>query len=108
MLISVEHEESFKDVPRLSTVQAMLLMLKARESRPKRGYFYRSWVTIESAMSMAKELDLHEHFDLHRMGRSCDSSSAECSTKTRVWHTIFVLEVMIGAPQGRLTRLHSS
>jgi hypothetical protein len=78
----------------------MLLILKARESAPKRGYFYRSWVTIESLVAMAKELDLHEHAEIHQMGKHCDSNPSECSTKTRVWHTLFVLEIMIGAPQG--------
>ncbi|KAK8236464.1 hypothetical protein IWZ00DRAFT_120463 [Phyllosticta capitalensis] len=96
-----KHEESFKDVPRLSTIQAMILGLKAREAVPKRGYFYRSWMTVVNCVVMAKDLDLDTHFEHHQMGKPCGSSSQECITKTRVWHLLFQLEVMVGGPQGR-------
>ncbi|KAF2146863.1 uncharacterized protein K452DRAFT_218581 [Aplosporella prunicola CBS 121167] len=97
-----KHEESFKDVPRLSTIQAMILILKAREAVPKRGYFYRSWMTVVNCVAMAKDLDLDSHFELHQMGKSCGSSGHDCVTKTRVWHMLFMLEVMVGGPQGRV------
>jgi len=100
MLIRLEHEDSFMDVPRLSTIQAMLLLLKARESAPKRGYYYRSWMTIKTLVTMAKDLELDEHYDVHQQGRSCGSVLHECITKVRVWQTIFICEMMIGGPQG--------
>ena len=43
LALASRHEESFKDVPRLSTIQAILILTKAREFIPKRGYYYRSW-----------------------------------------------------------------
>ncbi|KAF7713227.1 Fungal Zn(2)-Cys(6) binuclear cluster domain-containing protein [Penicillium ucsense] len=95
------HESSFMDVPRLSTIQAMLLLLKARESLPKKGYYYRSWQTVKTIVSMAKDLDIHEHYSNHSEGRPCDLSPIECLVSTRVWQAILVVEVMIGAPQGR-------
>ncbi|CEO58526.1 Putative Fungal Zn binuclear cluster domain containing protein [Penicillium brasilianum] len=95
------HESSFMDVPRLSTIQALLLLLKARESLPKKGYYYRSWQTVKTIVSMAKDLDIHEHYSGHAEGRSCDLSPIECLVSTRVWQTLLVVEVMIGAPQGR-------
>jgi hypothetical protein len=98
--VEIEHEESFKDVPRLSTMQAMILLLKARESSPKRGYFWRSWMTTVSLVAMAKDLEMDEHYELHQMGKPCGSSVHDCVAKTRVWHTLFLLEVMIGGPQG--------
>ena len=107
MLTPPEHEESFKDVPRLSTIQAMILILKAREAVPKRGYFYRSWMTVVNCVAMAKDLDLDSHFELHQMGKSCGSAGHDCVTKTRVWHMLFMLEVMVGGPQGK-TNHHSS
>lgn len=79
----------------------MLLILKAREAMPKRGYFYRSWTTIVNCIAMAKDLDLHEHYELHKNGNLCGSSSYDCVTKSRVWHMLFVLELMIGGPQGK-------
>lgn len=77
----------------------MLLVLKARESVPKRGYFYRSWMTVVNCVAMAKDLELDEHFEHHRDGKVCDHVY-DCATRTRVWHTLFVLEIMIGGAQG--------
>lgn len=88
------------DVPRLSTLQAMLIVLKARESAPKRGYYFRSWMTVVSCVQMAKDLGLDEHFEEHKAGRPCGSELADCITKTRIWQTIFVCELMVGSPQG--------
>ncbi len=89
------------DVPRLSTLQALLLMLKAREAVPKRGYYYRSWMSIVQCVQMGKDLGLDEHYADHKAGRPCESSPAECLLKTRIWQTVFICEVMIGTPQGR-------
>lgn len=50
---------------------------------------------------MAKDLDLHEHFDIHQSGEHCGSDSVECLMKTRVWQTLLVCEMMIGGPQGQ-------
>jgi hypothetical protein len=94
------HEASFMDVPRLSTIQALLLLLKARESSPKKGYFYRSWQTVKTIISMAKDLDLHEHYGIHAEGRPCNLDSIECLIQTRVWQTLLIVEVMVGGPQG--------
>ena len=97
----LEHEESFKDVPRLSTLQAMCIILKARETSPKRGYFYRSWMVIINVIALGKDLGLDEHIDKHQDGHSiCEDPSTECLLKTRIWQLIFILEVMIGGPQG--------
>lgn len=88
------------DVPRLSTIQALLLLLKAREAAPKRGYYYRSWMTIKTLVTMAKDLELQEHFADHQASRDCGSDPAECIIKTRIWQTIFICEIMVGGPQG--------
>ena len=88
------------DVPRLSTIQALLILLKARESAPKRGYYYRSWMTIKTLVSMAKDLELHEHYADHQEGRSCGSDPTECLVKTRIWQTIYICEMMVAGPQG--------
>lgn len=88
------------DVPRLSTIQALLLLLKARESNPKKGYYYRSWQTVKTAISMAKDLEIHEHYSNHQEGIPCDLESMECLIQTRIWQTLLVVEVMVGGPQG--------
>lgn len=93
------------DVPRLSTLQALLMILKAREAAPKRGYYYRSWMTVVQCVQMAKDLGLDEHHEAHQAGHACDSSPAECQLRTRIWQTIFVCEVMVGTPQGLRPRV---
>ncbi|KIW65806.1 hypothetical protein PV04_08029 [Phialophora macrospora] len=101
LALANKHEPFFLDSPRLSNLQALLLLLKARESSPKRGYYYRSWMTIKTAITMAKDLDLHEHHETHSGGQLCDSDPIECLTKTRIWQTLLVCETMVGGPQGR-------
>ncbi|PNY26783.1 transcriptional regulatory protein [Tolypocladium capitatum] len=95
------HADSFMDIPRLSTLQALLMILKAREAAPKRGYYYRSWMTVVQCVQMGKDLGLDEHYDDHQAGRPCEMSPAECQLRTRVWQTVFVCEIMVGTPQGR-------
>ncbi|ODH51160.1 hypothetical protein GX48_02775 [Paracoccidioides brasiliensis] len=95
------HEAVFMEAPRLSTIQALLLLLKAREGSPKKGYFYRSWQTVKTMVSMAKDLELHEHRSYHAEGKSCGLSPVECLVQTRVWQSLLVVETMIGGPQGR-------
>jgi len=87
-------------VPRLSTVQALLLLLKARESAPQRGYFFRSWMSVVSIIAMARDLGLDKHHALHKQGIGCGESTLDCMTRTRVWQACFVYELMICAPQG--------
>ncbi|KAL1961597.1 hypothetical protein VTN77DRAFT_1397 [Rasamsonia byssochlamydoides] len=101
LALANRHESSFMDEPRLSTIQALLLLLKARESAPKKGYYYRSWQTVKTIVSMAKDLDIHEHYSIHMEGKSCNMDPVECLIQTRVWQTLLVVEVMIGGPQGR-------
>ncbi|KAK5634831.1 hypothetical protein RRF57_010544 [Xylaria bambusicola] len=99
--LASKHADFFMDVPRLSTLQALLIILKAREAVPKRGYYYRSWMSIVHCVAMARDLGLDEHFQNHQAGKSCGAAPADCLTKTRVWQTIFICETMIAAPQGR-------
>jgi hypothetical protein len=101
LALATRHADAFMDVPRLSTLQALLMILKAREAAPKRGYFFRSWMTVVQCVEMAKDLGLDEHFEDHQAGRPCESSQAECQLRTRIWQTVFVCEVMVGTPQGR-------
>lgn len=101
----VEHLDAFMDVPRLSTLQAMLIILKAREAAPKRGYYYRSWTTVVECVTMAKDLGLDEHYEDHQEGKPCGSNLADCVTKSRIWQTLFICELMIGSPQGTGARI---
>ncbi|KAG5979288.1 hypothetical protein E4U43_006919, partial [Claviceps pusilla] len=98
------------DTPRLSTLQALLIILKAREAAPKRGYFYRSWMLVVQCVQMGKDLGLDDHYEDHQAGIPCGLVVAECRLQTRLWQTVFVCETMVGGPQGRhdLTVNHAS
>lgn len=50
---------------------------------------------------MAKDLDIHEHYSVHAEGKLCDLNPVECLVQTRIWQSLLVVEVMIGAPQGK-------
>ena len=96
-----EHEDCFMDTPRLSTLQAMLLLLKGREAAPRRGYYFRSWMTVKKLVTFALELKLDKHYSEHQVpGGRCTSDPTECLIKTRLWQIIFTCEMMIGGPQG--------
>ncbi|TLS23522.1 uncharacterized protein PpBr36_05710 [Pyricularia pennisetigena] len=101
LALATRHLDSFMDVPRLSTLQALLIVIKAREASPKRGYYFRSWMSIVQCVQMGKDLSLDDHYQDHLAGKSCGSGPAECLMKTRIWQTIFIMELMIGSPQGR-------
>ena len=80
----------------------MLLLLKAREAVAKRGYYFRSWLSIVNTVAMAKDLEIDQHYELHQMGESCGATAPdECATKTRVWHMLFAVELLVGGPQGQ-------
>lgn len=55
---------------------------------------------IVNTIAMAKDLEMHEHAELHQRGVPCNSSMYECVVKTRIWQLLYVLEAMIGGPQG--------
>lgn len=103
LMLSSKHASSFLDRPRLSTLQATLILLKGREAFPRRGYYYRSWMTVVQCIEMARDLGLDNHFINHKAGKSCGSDIRNCNLKNCIWHTIFVCEMMIGTPQGRTT-----
>ena len=101
LALASRHEESFKDVPRLSTIQAMIILTKARESIPRRGYYYRSWMAVKYMTTMAFDIGLHDHLDQHRGSMRCRLNTSDCMIRTRVWQTLFLMEILVGAPQGR-------
>lgn len=88
------------DTPRLSTLQALLMILKAREAAPKRGYYYRSWMTVVQCVQMGKDLGLDEHYEDHQAGQPCECTPSECQLRTRIWQTVYTCEIMVGTPQG--------
>ena len=61
-------------------------------------------MTIKTAITMAKDLELHEHHEAHSGGQLCGSDPVDCLAKTRIWQTLLVCETMVGGPQGESNR----
>lgn len=57
-------------------------------------------MTLKTIITMAKDLELHEHYAEHEADRKCGSDPTECLIKTRIWQCIFACEIMVGGPQG--------
>jgi hypothetical protein len=57
-------------------------------------------MTLVNIVAMAKDLELDQHMELHKLGHACDSSIFDCVCKTRTWLLLYALEAMIGGPQG--------
>lgn len=101
LALAARHEESYKETPRISTIQALLILTKAREFVPRPGYYYRSWMATKYMTTMACDLSLNEHLGQHRSGNGCRYSRTDCMLRTRIWQTLFAVEILVGAPQGR-------
>ena len=58
-------------------------------------------MTIQYMISMAKDLGLDQHNKMHAQGQPCGSDVFDCTLKSRIWHVLFQMEMMVGGPQGR-------
>ncbi|ATY62605.1 C6 finger domain [Cordyceps militaris] len=83
--------------PNLATLQALLILLKVKESMKKENYYYDSWLGISRCIQIAHSLHLSRHTS-HQAPGVCDSGAAQCQLMRRVWQTIYVVEVMISYP----------
>jgi hypothetical protein len=57
-------------------------------------------MSIVNTIAMSKDLNLQDHLESHEGGNSCQFTPAECVSRTRIWQLLFILEVMVGGPQG--------
>ena len=57
-------------------------------------------MALVNIIAMAKDLGLGQHLEAHEVGNSCQFTSTECVCQTRIWQLLFILEVMVGGPQG--------
>jgi hypothetical protein len=99
--LSERHKKHFDDAPRVSTMQARLLLMKANEFKMRHGFHYRSWSSIASIVQMGRDLKIDDHLDLHMNSLCLSEHEEDCIVLTRLWSVCFVLELMIGGSQGR-------
>ncbi|KAI9269903.1 fungal-specific transcription factor domain-containing protein [Sporodiniella umbellata] len=83
--------DDFFDVPRVSTVQALVLLVKYQENFQRVGYFHRSRAYLGIAARMCVDLGLSEW--------TGDSVEAEIGRRT-FWAT-FIYDLLLSIEQGR-------
>lgn len=87
--------EDFHDVPRLDTLQAEIINLKALEYQSEnRGFAYRGWYHLGGLVRMGKDLGLHK--------LSNDvKTDEESNMGRRVWQACFIMDQFMATGQGR-------
>jgi hypothetical protein len=89
--------DDFLDTPRLSTIQAQILMLKFQESIRRPGFFFRSWLYFGVIIRMAQDLGLNKSFDKWNVHISREDMVA----RKRVWQICFMCDQFMSSAQGR-------
>lgn len=90
---ALEIMDDFIDVPRISTVQALLLIVKYQECYQRSGYFHRSHFYLSMAVRMCQDLGLSQ--------LDCDAHDAE--TKRRTFWITFMYDLLMSIEQKRST-----
>ncbi|GBC04273.1 hypothetical protein RclHR1_05590028 [Rhizophagus clarus] len=89
--------DDFLDTPRLSTVQAQILMLKYQEGIRRPGFFFRSWLYFGVIIRMAQDLGLNKNFDKWNL----NVSREDMICRKRVWQVCFLCDQFMSGAQGR-------
>ncbi len=98
-----QHQLDFLDAPRLTTLQAYIINLKAQETRPHtKGYMYRGWLTLSVIIRMGKDLSLH------RLGEDNKLQNSELTSGRRIWQVALFMDQMMGSAQGREFQLNTA
>ena len=83
----------------LSTLQALLMLLKANQMAFGRERHDRFSNAVVQCVRLAKRLGLDDHFRDHQAGIVCEHSSTTCQLLKRIWEVI-LCEVVVGGSQG--------
>ncbi|KAG0083688.1 hypothetical protein BGZ93_001665, partial [Podila epicladia] len=84
------------DKPRLSTIQALLLIIKYQEGVKHTGFYFRTYMYAQMVIVLARELQLHKTTPVNV---KLDPESHE--VRRRLFWVIFVLDQFISVSQGR-------
>ncbi|CCG81925.1 putative C6 finger domain protein [Taphrina deformans PYCC 5710] len=97
--LAAKYKDEFMDAPRISTLQAEVINLKALETRPRiRGYSYRCWFLLSSILRMGKDMGLHKMTTQH-------ANDPDSVTGRRLWQICLIMDQMMGTAQGRELQL---
>ncbi|KAF9362388.1 hypothetical protein BGX34_006258 [Mortierella sp. NVP85] len=86
------------DKPRLSTIQALLMIIKYQEGVKKPGFYFRTYMYTQMVIVLARELQLHKSTPVNA---KLDPENHE--VRRRLFWTVFVLDQFLAVSQGRTT-----
>ncbi|KAG0253295.1 hypothetical protein BG011_006433 [Mortierella polycephala] len=84
------------DKPRLSTIQALLMVIKYQEGLKRTGFYFRTYMYIQMVVVLARELQLYKTTPVNA---KLDPESHE--VRRRLFWAIFVLDQFMSVSQGR-------
>ncbi|KAI7819988.1 fungal-specific transcription factor domain-containing protein [Gamsiella multidivaricata] len=84
------------DKPRLSTIQALLMVIKYQEGVKQSGFYFRTYMYTQMVVVLARELQLHKTTPVNA---KLDPESHE--VRRRLFWAIFVLDQFLSVSQGR-------
>ncbi|KAI8147803.1 fungal-specific transcription factor domain-containing protein [Fennellomyces sp. T-0311] len=88
--------DNYADAPRLSTVQALILMIKYHEHVRRPGFFWRTRFYFQLIVRMCQDLELYRH-------RSGDQPrAADTEQRSRVFWAVYAYDVLTSTEQGTL------
>lgn len=83
--------DTYSDVPRLTTVQALLLLAKYHEHIQRPGFFWRTKFFIQLAVNMSLSLGLSKEPNLHTE----PSWKHEFETRRRTFWALYTYDVLM-------------
>ncbi|KAG1222214.1 hypothetical protein G6F35_005451 [Rhizopus arrhizus] len=90
--------DDFFNIPRVSTIQALILLVKYQEYFQKVGYFHRSYAYLGIAARMCFDLGLSD----------ADGDSIEAEVGKRTFWVAFTYDLLMSIEQGRATYFDAS
>ncbi|KAF9968905.1 hypothetical protein BGZ73_009053 [Actinomortierella ambigua] len=88
--------DSSMDKPRLSTIQALLMIIKYHEGVRQTGFYFRTYMYTQMVIVLARELQLHKATPVNM---KLDQESHE--VRRRLFWAVFILDQFISVSQGR-------
>ncbi|KAG2223886.1 hypothetical protein INT45_012759 [Circinella minor] len=87
--------DHYADAPRLSTVQALILMIKYHEHVRRPGFFWRTRFYFQLIVRMCQDLELDRH-------QHDQSQTTETEQRSRLFWVVYAYDALTSTEQGTL------
>ncbi|KAI8880840.1 hypothetical protein K501DRAFT_254402 [Backusella circina FSU 941] len=86
------------DAPRLSTVHALILLMKYHEFLHRPGFFWRTKIMLQLAIQISKDLGLSR--EIPKNLQATDSNSINGELQRRTFWAVYAFEILMSTEQG--------